>query len=140
MDFELTESETELAEGVRQLCRAGSRSTEIRRFEGANQVVDREGWLELGAAGVFNLCLAEDAGGVGLGLTEAALVFEELGRALVPGPWLLRTSPPVWSRGPMMAQWWSGWWTVGWIARGGGARGGHPDWSSSCWRTSTSCW
>jgi hypothetical protein len=35
---------------------------------------------------VFNLCLAESAGGVGLGLAEAALVFEELGRALVPGP------------------------------------------------------
>ena len=35
---------------------------------------------------MFNLCLAEEAGGVGLGLTEAALVFEELGRALVPGP------------------------------------------------------
>ncbi len=35
---------------------------------------------------MFNLCLAEAAGGVGLGLAEAALVFEELGRALVPGP------------------------------------------------------
>ena len=35
---------------------------------------------------MFNLCLAEEAGGVGLGLAEAALVFEELGRALVPGP------------------------------------------------------
>ena len=35
---------------------------------------------------MFNLCLAESAGGVGLGLPEAVLVFEELGRALVPGP------------------------------------------------------
>ena len=35
---------------------------------------------------MFNLCLPEAAGGVGLGLAEAALVFEELGRALVPGP------------------------------------------------------
>ena len=40
----------------------------------------------MGEAGVFNLCLAEEAGGVGLGLSEAALVFEELGRSLVPGP------------------------------------------------------
>ena len=41
---------------------------------------------------MFNLCLAEEAGGVGLGLAEAALVFEELGRSLVPGRW----SPPTW--------------------------------------------
>ena len=49
-------------------------------------MVDRDGWRELGDAGVFHLCLAEEAGGVGLGLAEAALVFEELGRSLVPGP------------------------------------------------------
>ena len=35
---------------------------------------------------MFHLCLAEEAGGVGLGLAEAAIVFEELGRALIPGP------------------------------------------------------
>ena len=35
---------------------------------------------------MFCLCLAEAAGGVGLGLAAAAVVFEELGRALVPGP------------------------------------------------------
>lgn len=86
MDFELTESETDLAQGVRQLCNGRFPLAEIRRSEGADRVVDRERWQELASAGVFNLCLAEDAGGVGLGLTEAALVFEELGRALVPGP------------------------------------------------------
>ncbi len=86
MDFELTESETDLAEGVRQLCNGRYPLSEIRRHEGAERVVDRERWQELASVGVFNLCLAEAAGGVGLGLTEAALVFEELGRALVPGP------------------------------------------------------
>ena len=86
MDFELTESETDLAAGVRQLCEGRFTLEAIRRLEGADRVVDRSGWRELGETGVFNLCLAEEAGGVGLGLTEAALVFEELGRALVPGP------------------------------------------------------
>jgi hypothetical protein len=86
VDFELTESETDLAAGVRQLCEGRFTLEGIRRLEGSDRVVDRSGWRELGEAGVFNLCLAEAAGGVGLGLTEAALVFEELGRALVPGP------------------------------------------------------
>jgi alkylation response protein AidB-like acyl-CoA dehydrogenase len=86
VDFELTESETDLATGVRQLCQGRFPLDGIRRLEGADRVVDRSRWRELGEAGVFNLCLAEEAGGVGLGLTEASLVFEELGRALVPGP------------------------------------------------------
>ena len=36
--------------------------------------------------GVFNLRLPESAGGLGLSHVDAVLVFEELGRALVPGP------------------------------------------------------
>ena len=57
-------------------------------LEGADRVVDASGWPELAEAGVFSLRLAEEAGGVGLGLAAAAVVFEELGRALVPGPLL----------------------------------------------------
>ena len=86
MDFELTEFQTDLAEGVRRLCEGRFPLETLRTAEGSEQVVDRKGWRELGDAGVFNLCLAESAGGVGLGLPEAVLVFEELGRALVPGP------------------------------------------------------
>ena len=86
MDFELTELQTELAEGVRRLCEGQFSLDRLRTFELADRVVDRDGWTQLGEAGVFNLCLPESAGGVGLGLAEAALVFEELGRALVPGP------------------------------------------------------
>jgi alkylation response protein AidB-like acyl-CoA dehydrogenase len=86
MDFELTEFQTDLAEGVRRLCEGRFPLETLRAAEGSEQVVDKKGWRELGDAGVFNLCLAESAGGVDLGLPEAVLVFEELGRALVPGP------------------------------------------------------
>ncbi len=86
MDFELTELQTELAAGIRRLCQGQFGLDQVRAREGAERVVDRAGWRQLGEAGVFALCLAEEAGGVGLGLAEAALVFEELGRALVPGP------------------------------------------------------
>jgi alkylation response protein AidB-like acyl-CoA dehydrogenase len=86
MDFEVTEFQTELAEGVRRLCQGAFPLEAIRRHESTEHVVDRDGWKRLGEAGIFHLCLAEEAGGVGLGLAEAALVFEELGRALLPGP------------------------------------------------------
>ncbi len=48
--------------------------------------MDRAGWVELADAGVFALRLDEAPGGLGLGCAAAAVVFEELGRALVPGP------------------------------------------------------
>jgi alkylation response protein AidB-like acyl-CoA dehydrogenase len=86
VDFELTESETDLAEGVRRLLAGQFPLEQLRAFELADRVVDRKGWRQLGEAGVFNLCLATEAGGTGLGLAEASLAFEELGRALVPGP------------------------------------------------------
>src|SRR5664279_1783324 len=86
MDFELTEFQADLAEGVRRLCAGQFPLEQVRSLESTERVVDRVGWRRLGKAGVFNLCLAEAAGGVGLGLAEAALVFEELGRALLPGP------------------------------------------------------
>jgi alkylation response protein AidB-like acyl-CoA dehydrogenase len=86
VDFEVSEFQSDLADGIRRLCEGVFPLEEIRRTESTDRVVDRAGWARLGEAGVFHLCLAEEAGGVGLGLAEAALVFEELGRALVPGP------------------------------------------------------
>jgi alkylation response protein AidB-like acyl-CoA dehydrogenase len=43
-------------------------------------------WRDLVDLGVFQLQRAESDGGLGLGAADASLVFEELGRALVPGP------------------------------------------------------
>ncbi|WEH17271.1 acyl-CoA dehydrogenase family protein [Streptomyces sp. VNUA24] len=85
MRFRLTEDQRALRDGVRELL--------ARRFgqEALRAAVERPGldrglWRELGAAGFFALRLPEAEGGVGLGLPEAVLVFEEAGRALVPGP------------------------------------------------------
>ncbi|MDX6740938.1 acyl-CoA dehydrogenase family protein [Actinocorallia sp. A-T 12471] len=47
---------------------------------------DRKAWKALADLGVLGLTLSEEDGGMGLGLADAVLVFEELGRALVPGP------------------------------------------------------
>nr|WP_237525040.1 acyl-CoA dehydrogenase [Streptomyces sp. SID5643] len=48
--------------------------------------LDRGLWRALGDLGFFALRVPEADGGIGLGLAEAVLVFEEAGRALLPGP------------------------------------------------------
>lgn len=86
MDFELTASQVDLVEAVARLLAGEYPLEAVRSTEGEPAVVDPARWSRLAAAGVFSLRLAEDAGGAALGLAEATLVFEELGRALVPGP------------------------------------------------------
>ena len=85
MDFQLTEDQVALQEGVRSFC-AARVSRDQRRELDVRGKFDRELWRELAEMGVFNLRLAESAGGVGLGSADAVLVFEELGRRCVPGP------------------------------------------------------
>lgn len=86
MDFQFSDDQRALRTGMRELL-AGRFGRDALRaaVEGAGGV-GRELWRELGAAGCFALRLPETAGGVGLGLPESVLLFEELGRALLPGP------------------------------------------------------
>jgi len=86
MDFELSDEQQALARSVAALCARRFPLESVRAAEGARRVIDPDGWGELAQAGVFTLRLAETDGGVGLGLADAAVVYEELGRALVPGP------------------------------------------------------
>jgi alkylation response protein AidB-like acyl-CoA dehydrogenase len=85
VNFDLDDQERSLQEGIRDLCRGRFPLQRIREME-ATGVIDRDLWRELAEAGVFSVRLPEARGGAGLGCTEAVLVYEELGRALVPGP------------------------------------------------------
>ncbi|UGQ09237.1 acyl-CoA/acyl-ACP dehydrogenase [Yinghuangia sp. ASG 101] len=89
MDFQLTSAQRDLASGFRSFCERRFDRDRLRGLVDRDRppgMVDRELWAELAETGVFCLRLAEDDGGVGLGTAEAALVFEEAGRALLPGP------------------------------------------------------
>jgi len=72
--FDLDDDQVALRDGIRSLLegRFG-----IDRVRGG---LDRSMWAELGEAGVFSLRAD------GFSWADAAIVFEELGRALVPGP------------------------------------------------------
>ena len=85
MDFTLNADQEALQEAVRKLCEGRFPMERVRSLADQGGV-DRGLWKELADAGVFSLRLREADGGAGLGMAEAVLVFEELGRALVPGP------------------------------------------------------
>jgi len=86
MNFVVSEDELALAEGIRALCAGRFPLERLRASEGAASIVDAGDWVELGEAGVFAMRASEEHGGLGLGMPESVVVFEELGRALVPGP------------------------------------------------------
>src|SRR5436305_867684 len=74
MDFILSSDQEALRDGIRSLCDGRFGMERVR--EGFEPSV----WKELAEAGVFSLPE------LGFGLAEQAVVFEELGAALVPGP------------------------------------------------------
>jgi alkylation response protein AidB-like acyl-CoA dehydrogenase len=81
--FELTDDQVALQDAMRNFCAGRFDIDAVRSFE---DQFDRDAWRELADMGVFSLRLPETAGGVDLGWADTVLVFEELGRALVPGP------------------------------------------------------
>ncbi|MEU9333985.1 acyl-CoA dehydrogenase family protein [Streptomyces sp. NPDC048290] len=85
MRFRLTGDQRALRDGVRGLLERRFGREELWAAVASGRL-DRGLWRELGAAGFFALRLPEADGGVGLGLPETVLAFEEAGRALLPGP------------------------------------------------------
>lgn len=85
MDLTLTADQRALRAGLRDYLQ-DNWTPERLRSAADNPAVDGKDWRALAEMGIFGLTLSEAAGGMGLGMADAVIVFEELGRALVPGP------------------------------------------------------
>lgn len=89
MDLTLNADQRDLQTGLRRYLAGTWTPERLRAAAGpppAAPVIDRKEWLGLAEMGVFGVTRPERAGGLGLGMADAAILFEELGRALVPGP------------------------------------------------------
>jgi alkylation response protein AidB-like acyl-CoA dehydrogenase len=84
----LSDEHRSLRDSVRELTRRHVTSTEVRASVDAKTQSLPGFWGELAAQGLLGLHLAEEYGGAGYGLVETAVVAEELGRAITPGPFL----------------------------------------------------
>jgi len=87
MDFDFTDTQEQLRASVRRFLAERAPITPFVRAQYERAFVDPEpvwvGLAELGAAG---LLVPEDFGGAGGGMVDAAVVLEELGRAVCPLP------------------------------------------------------
>lgn len=89
MDFDLTEEQKLLAKTVADFCKTRSpvsRFRSLRDAEGPGW--DKATWREMGELGWLGVPFAESAGGLGGSFVEAAIILEQLGRSLVPEPYL----------------------------------------------------
>jgi alkylation response protein AidB-like acyl-CoA dehydrogenase len=85
MDFALNEDQLALQASVREFL------AERYPVERVAAIADGDGfdaasWKEVASLGWTGVSLPEDAGGLDLGFVEEAVVLEQLGRALFPGP------------------------------------------------------
>ena len=88
MDFSFTAEQEELRRAVRDLARDRSSSTQVRAAMDGPTGHDPALWKVLVELGLPALGVPDDRGGTGGSFVDAAVVFEEAGRSLLPVPLL----------------------------------------------------
>ena len=76
-----------LAQSVGDFVRHGADLSRVRSLAQTRTEFDRTQWQQLAELGWLGVLVPESCGGLGLGLAEAAIVAEGLGRALTPEPY-----------------------------------------------------
>ncbi len=86
MDMDFTPEQDLLRESLRRTCERHCPTETVRALENDETGFSRELWAALGDLGVLGLTIPEANGGAGMSLLDAAVVYEEFGRSLVPTP------------------------------------------------------
>lgn len=86
MDFEFSEEQEELRATVRRFLAEQAPISYVRSMLDDERGTTDEVWQGLADLGVTGLLTPEEHGGAGMGMVDMAVVLEELGRAVHPGP------------------------------------------------------
>src|SRR5579862_410854 len=87
MDFVFSPEQEALRDAVRAFLQAEAPIDYVRRMaEHDDAGITPEVWRKIVDLGWTGLLVPESSGGLGLGLVDAVVVQEEMGRALFPGP------------------------------------------------------
>src|SRR5579863_61819 len=88
MQFGLTETQQTLKNTVRKFLAAECPMPEVRRLLETETAHDPGLWAKMAEQGWTGIIFPEAYGGFGMGMVEMAAALEEMGRALLPGPYL----------------------------------------------------
>ena len=87
MDFSFTPDQEELRREARAFLAGRYPAERVAELADSAAGWDPDSWRELAELGWLGVSVAEEDGGTGLGFVEEAVLHEELGRALYPGPY-----------------------------------------------------
>jgi alkylation response protein AidB-like acyl-CoA dehydrogenase len=87
MDFSFTEEQEQLRREARTFLADRYPFERVAELADSDEGWDPASWKELAELGWIGVSAPEESGGAGLGFLEEAVLFEELGRALYPGPY-----------------------------------------------------
>lgn len=88
MRFGLSEDQRLLQDSVTRALETLAPLERVRRFAAEDEAVAKDVWAGLADMGLPGLLIPEEHGGLGLGLMEAAVAAEALGRVVAPAPFL----------------------------------------------------
>ena len=88
MAVAFTEEQEELRAVVRELLADRSPESEVRRVMETDSGVDGDLWRTIAEVGLLGVAVDEKYGGAGGGIGDVCAVMEEMGRAVVPAPYL----------------------------------------------------
>ncbi len=86
MDLDFSEEQQMLRDMVRGVCREYCPIETVRALEDDPTGYSPDFWKQLGELGLLGILVPEAHGGSGQSMLEAAILYEELGRALCPSP------------------------------------------------------
>ena len=89
MDFSLSSDQELIKNTARKFLEKECPKARVRELMASEKGYDPEVWRQMAELGWMGLALAEEYGGFGGGLVDLTLVFEEMGRALLPSPFFI---------------------------------------------------
>ena len=88
MDIGFTEEQELLRDTARKFLDSQCPTKFVREMMATDAAVTEEFWRQLADNGWLGITYPEGAGGSGLGLVDLVVLMEEIGRAVMPGPYL----------------------------------------------------
>ena len=91
MDLDFSDEQILLRDTVRDLCAKHVPTDVVRAMENDPERYPEDFWKQAAQLGLHGMRLPEEHGGTEMTLLDAALVYAEFGRALVPSPHFVST-------------------------------------------------